>query len=526
MRASLADERPRLLAGAKLEKTNEPGVFSLRDPRTGRSHTLRKLDAVVAHSCNGNRNLLELVEMAQKYGSSASPEMISDVVRKLKSLGILEQEAATFELSGADLGPQVPDLASTPVPANAFEEGDGTDEHTQVELKSMGSAPPASAPVALGPASLPAARVNGSSGQIRALESLTLPKVGPSARGSWLPWALLVGVLVAGVGGLLFYRAIGAVETKTEEAPGVRIETLRADTRSGQALVAAGFLSAPNLILIGATMAGRIKEVKVVNGAKVVKNQVLLLLDDTQMLAELQLSRAKLRAVQRARFRTRELFKAEAATQADLDNAVGQAEIATAEASLIEQRLQQTKVRSPIDGTIIEVPVHPGEVITMGDSRPLIKLADLTTLVAEIDVNEADAPMARLEQVVEVQTEAVKGKAFEGTVREISQQVDKARGTVLVKVDLKEPGGLLRPGLSIKATFRPDASAASRILLPRSALDSGSVWRVGPKGTVERVPVTVQAVGPTMVEVTQGLAVGDRVVVDGFQRLRSGQKVE
>lgn len=402
-----------------------------------------------------------------------------------------------------------------------------------VELALPGVAGPSPS---LAPASLPLATGGGNSGQIRALESLALPKTGgpPLPRqqsprqggGSWLPWVLLLITVVGGGGSWFYFRGPSTVDPRPEDAPSVRIETVRPDTRSGQALVAAGFLSAPNMILIGATVAGRIKEVRVASGVKVTKNQVLILLDDQQIVSELNLARIKAGAARRNRDRTRQLFKAEAATQADLDNAIGQAEIANAEAGVIEQRLQQTKVKSPIAGTIIDVPVHPGEVINAGDPRPLIKLADLTTLLAEIDVNESDAPMARLGQVVEVQTEAVPGKVFEGSVREISQQVDKARGTVLVKVELKHPADLLRPGLSVKATFRPDAAAPSRILLPRAALDNGSVWIVAPDGSANKVPVTVQAVGPTMVEVTTGLKVGDRVVVDGQLKLKPGQKVE
>ena len=378
------------------------------------------------------------------------------------------------------------------------------------------------------PSSLPVVgHSDADSDRIRALESLSLSKEDPEKSGSRLPWLVVLAVVVvAGAAQFFVKRPEGTVEARPDQPSALRIEAVRADARNGQALVAAGFLSAPNMILIGATTAGRIKEVRVANGAKVTRNQVLIMLEDSQAIAELDLSRARLRAAQRNRARTKQLFNAEAATQADLDNAIGQAEIATAETSLIEQRLQQTKVRSPIDGTIIEVSVHPGEVITFGDSRPLIKVADLTILVAELDVNEADAPMAQMGQVVQVQSEAVPGKIFDGTVREISQQVDKARGTVMVKVDLKHPADLLRPGLSVKATFQSDASAASRIMLPRSALDSGLVWLVARNGTADPVPVTVQAVGPNMVEVTKGLKVGDRVVVEGHQRLKPGQKVE
>src|SRR2546423_15144877 len=98
------DERPQLVAGVVIERTPDSNAFTCREPQ-GRTVTLRRVDAIIASSCNGARTLEDMATYAQQRGSMATVEMVADVVRRLKNLGLV----ATAQAGGAPGGAPSPD---------------------------------------------------------------------------------------------------------------------------------------------------------------------------------------------------------------------------------------------------------------------------------------------------------------------------------------------------------------------------------------------------------------------------------
>lgn len=432
-------------------------------------------------------------------------------------------EAETTAPQAAPLTP--PAIAPLPPPVAAggprYAQGDEVEENTDA----------LAAPLA---GDAPVNPVDRLEKQLEAISSLAMDKgkdptpqqAAGRGGGAALPWAILGLVLVGGGGYIGWTKYQGGGGTTEVPKTAVRVETVRGVSRGGQTLMAAGYLQAPKVISMGTTLGGRIKKLNVESGSKVKKNQVLIQFDDSQARAELGLAAAKLATAQRALKRQRQLFAAEAATASDVDNAVGAVEIAAAEWRVKQEHVEQCQIRAPINGTVIEVPVHEGEVIK-GDSTAgvLIKLADLSEIRAEADVNEADVPLIRVGGSAEITAEGAAGQKFEGRVKEISQQVDKARGTVMVKVPLLNPPDTLRPGMSVKVAFREEEDAPKRFVLPRAAVVEGKVFVVEGGKAVPR-PITYASAGPSSVEVTEGVKEGDRVVVEGAGTVREGQKLE
>jgi membrane fusion protein (multidrug efflux system) len=256
---------------------------------------------------------------------------------------------------------------------------------------------------------------------------------------------------------------------------------------------------------------GRVKAILVEVGAKVKKDQVVVQLDDGHARADLTLAYATLKDAERRLKRVRTLRKVEAATAADLETAQGQVEISRAALAPINQRIQDAKIRSPIDGTVLEKLVQPGAMVV--GNAGLLKLADLTQLIAEIDVNEAELPNVRLEQKADVTSDAFPDQTFPGVVKEIAEEADRAKGTVTVKIHVTVPENTLRPGMSVKVTFEV-SEATSRLLIPKSAVDGGGkVSVVGANGAIESRPVKTQSAGPSKVEVLEGLKPGETILV-------------
>src|SRR5579863_2289001 len=86
-----SDERPRLIDGLRFEGTTQPGTFVCR--KEDQRHALRKVDAVVAQACNGQRTLEEIRQFTERYGFNLSTEMVADVIRGLRGKGLISNGA-------------------------------------------------------------------------------------------------------------------------------------------------------------------------------------------------------------------------------------------------------------------------------------------------------------------------------------------------------------------------------------------------------------------------------------------------
>ena len=290
-----------------------------------------------------------------------------------------------------------------------------------------------------------------------------------AARVQKLPWILLALVTVGG--GFYHFKTVRDLKARPAVTQTAEPTTPTAAPISRHALLASGYIAAKAPIVLSATSSGRVEEIKVDNGDQIKKGQLLVVVNDGPIRAELSLANARVRDAKRVLQRTRMLVKAQAATPVELERATGAVEIAAAEARVIAQKLQETRIKSPIDGTVLEVLVRPGETITAGaNSTGVLRIADLTALIAEVNVGEAELKQVFLGQECEVTSEAQRDAVSAGVVREIAEQADRARGTVLVKVDIEATAApSLKPGMAVQVRFKPPAAAPDQGPAPSSS---------------------------------------------------------
>ena len=319
--------------------------------------------------------------------------------------------------------------------------------------------------------------------RLASLTTLSLDK-GPQAKytassssssSSKLPWVLLV--LVIGGGAYYHITTVRALEEQVASRPQQGSATEQPVVEHhASGLIASGYIAAKVPIVLSANISGRLQDLKVDDGATITKGQVIATLDDSELRAERALAGAQLRDAQRAANRMSMLARAQAATAVDLEHAIGAVEVASAAVKVADQKIDQTRIRSPIDGTVLEVLAHPGESLYVGPSGAagIVRIADLRQLVAEVDVGDAEIKNVYLGQTAELTTESVRGRTFHGVVRDVSDQADKARGTILVKVELvntpADTGSgagsgsaaasdlsahLLKPGMAVQVSFKP-----------------------------------------------------------------------
>jgi membrane fusion protein (multidrug efflux system) len=172
--------------------------------------------------------------------------------------------------------------------------------------------------------------------------------------------------------------------------------------------------------------------------------------------------------------------------------------------------------------------VQPGERITTLDDVSLIKL--------DFSIPETFLAALSVGLEIEASAAAYPGEPFLGTVKVVDSRVNPVTRAVTVRAELQNPDRRLRPGMLLTVEVFKDRRASPSVpeasLLPVS--DRTFVYRVrdaqSDEGTAQTVAERVEIVTgrriPGHVEVLDGLALGDRVVVEGLQRLRDGSPVQ
>jgi HlyD family secretion protein len=214
-----------------------------------------------------------------------------------------------------------------------------------------------------------------------------------------------------------------------------------------------------------------------------------------QAQADLDVAKAKLTNSARQKTRADELFKSQSITeqehdQALLDYADARSEVVRSQVAVDNARIQleDTDVRAPITGTVLEKDVERGSVIASATSNvsggtTLLKMADLNQVQVRTLVDETDIGKLQPGQVATVTVDAYPQRQFSGTVLKIEPQAQTEQNVtmfpVLVRIDNKE--GLLRPGMNAEVEIhvgRRDGVLAVPNAALRTPRDVGSAAQV------------------------------------------------
>jgi multidrug resistance efflux pump len=220
--------------------------------------------------------------------------------------------------------------------------------------------------------------------------------------------------------------------------------------------------------------------------------------------------------VDQARARIASLRSREAQMRHRIDQA--QAELQTAEIAVGD-----TRITAQATGVVVDRRVEPGDLAVPG--QPLLVLDDPRAYRFEAEVGESAVGRVRVGQRVPVILDAL-GRTFEGRVAEIIPAADPTSRTVTVKLDLPAHSDV-RSGLFGRAQFSGEARQA--LSVPLSAVvERGqltSVYVVDAQGIARLRLITTGERRAERVEALSGLDAGERIVVDGTDRVRDGAKV-
>ena len=251
--------------------------------------------------------------------------------------------------------------------------------------------------------------------------------------------------------------------------------------------------------------------------------------------AQLLAAQARLIEARSSQQRMRELIAEKAVSQAAFEQAtallsVAESQVKSAESqvTLAKNRLGYTRLFSNVGGVVTSRGAEPGEVISAG--RMIIQVAEEGARDAVFDVPASVKNQASRDAQISVALTSDPSITAVGRVREVAPRADPVTGTFTVRIQLIKPPVEMRLGSTVTGQMATDRVTA--IELPASALirsndGQAAVWIVDPQSkSVAMRTIEVGAYGTNNIQVTQGLAPGDKVVTAGIQTLRPGQKVE
>jgi RND family efflux transporter MFP subunit len=239
-----------------------------------------------------------------------------------------------------------------------------------------------------------------------------------------------------------------------------------ADTRQ---FPATGTVEPERRVILAVNTTGRVTEVNVDEGSTVRKGAVLVKIDDVELKADLlgaqadlELAQAEVAYARQASARMQDLKAKRSVSEDRVDEAVfklaaAKAKLHSAQARVqkIEAQLAETQLIAPFAGTIIERTVEVGELTHPG--KKLLVLENHNQLVLKVRVRESEVTLLRLEDVVTVKFDALKGTEVEGRVIRIVPSGDRSH-TFPVEIALPRRNGLF-PGMFGKALFRPSTDS-------------------------------------------------------------------
>ena len=154
--------------------------------------------------------------------------------------------------------------------------------------------------------------------------------------------------------------------------------------------------------------------------------------------------------------------------QEQIDAVRGQIVEARGSVDFFQTQLENTIIRAPVTGTILERAVEKGEFVTTsfvgerGAKGYVVSLADLNDLEVELDISQNDFAKLGPQQQGIVTTDAFPDRKYEGVINEISPEANRQKATVQVKVKIRNPDDYLRPEMNASVAFvRGEQAAAS-----------------------------------------------------------------
>lgn len=373
-------------------------------------------------------------------------------------------------------------------------------------------------------------------------------------RRRWIGWLVALALLGA-LGAWIVLKPAPFLLTKVRTTTAQVVTPTEAST----VLTATGYTYARERAAVGSRVIGRVVELKVDEGDRVNKGDVIAILDSADLRASIQEveaqiveAQARLANAEREEQRQSKLAQEGVVTASAYDAArtalaVARAQVGTIEARLrsLKAQLEYTVIRAPLSGVVIDRNVEVGEMVAPGgftsqqSTGAIVRIANPRSLEVEADINESYIARLKPGQPASIRIDAVPDREYHGRLRQVVPTADRQKAVVQVKVTVDDSDASVVPDMSSTVTFlEADADrnearqAKAKIYVPKDAVlrtgESAAVFQVE-NGLLKRTEIQIAPLAKgekgDRIEVTSGLSGGETIVRVGVAVLKDGQKV-
>jgi len=300
-----------------------------------------------------------------------------------------------------------------------------------------------------------------------------------------------------------------------------------------------GALFAKESIILSSKMPGYVNTVLVDFGDRVKAGQVLVEIEREELALQVDASDSALKQAQANYIRAKgdyeraqqlfaeDLIPPQRRDTAEADYKVAEAGVHSAEKALavMQKRLKDTRVVSPVEGFVQQRFVNPGEYMAAGTK--LLEVVDVHPLKLRTPIPERYARLARIGLSMQVEVDALPGEKFSGKLTRIAAGVDHATRSLLVEAEIPNPNGKLRPGYFAHVTGVMGEETV--LFIPRSGVYRYAgverVFIVQDNKVISHEVKTGIEEG-NFVEIAEGLSEDKQVAVSAIDRLADGMTIQ
>ncbi|WP_429234830.1 efflux RND transporter periplasmic adaptor subunit [Aeromonas salmonicida] len=336
----------------------------------------------------------------------------------------------------------------------------------------------------------------------------------------WLSIACLSLLML----GVWYYRNGEAVSKPRPKQVNIRAQTVK-QSLAEPSIKLVSKLAANRSVVISPEVTGRIVKIAVRSGQQVKQGDTLIALDAGKQQAELAEQSASARDEARKLRDMRRLVARGAVTQSELEGQEATVAQVQARVDAARYELSLRTLQAPFDGSVSLIDLSEGALVNSGDT--LLHLDELARLRLDLAVPERYLSLLRPGMAVTATSSAWPDQSFHGVLETLDSRVSNDTQNIKARVIIPNPDGQLRPGmlLNVELSLPPQKMT----LIPAQSVEYAGeqrfVYRLEPDGRVKRVAVVLGDTHGEEVWVTEGLKVGDRIVVEGLVNLRDGISV-
>jgi RND family efflux transporter MFP subunit len=289
-----------------------------------------------------------------------------------------------------------------------------------------------------------------------------------------------------------------------------------------------GTVDARQSIEVTAEGMGVVRNIKVREGQKVTKGQVMAELDQTVLLQSIEEIKGQLDFAQQLYTKQANLWKQNIGSEVQYLSAKNQKESLERRLATVQSQLDMTRIKAPVSGTVDQVYLKLGQSAAMG--MPAVRVVNFDDLRVITDLSESYVSRVREGATVDLEFKDLNINA-QGRIAYVARSISALNRTFRAEVPLNNRNGLYRPNMIVGMKIN-DYNSNKAIKIPVNLLQNSEegpfvmiAQGEGASLKATRVSVTVGRSNGIETEILQGLKAGDRIITTGYNDLNDGQAI-